>query len=126
MSRNMIITGIMILLFLGLHMYDFWWHEITVKYIDGGSNGFSSIFRSSDRYYHELQTKFVDIVRVIIYCVSFIFLSLHLMHGFQSAFQSVGFRHSKYTPVIKKLGIAYAIIIPAGFVFIALFHHFNH
>ena len=80
MSRNMIITGIMILLFLGLHMYDFWWHEITVKYISGGSEGFSSAVRSSDRYFHETQAKFVDIIRVAIYCVSFIFLSLHLLH----------------------------------------------
>jgi succinate dehydrogenase / fumarate reductase cytochrome b subunit len=126
MSRNMIITGIMILLFLGLHMYDFWWHEISEKYVAGGSEAFTSSTRDASRYYHELQEKFVDIIRVLIYCVSFIFLSLHLLHGFQSAFQSVGFRHSKFTPVIKKLGIAYAIIIPAGFIFIALFHHFNH
>jgi hypothetical protein len=41
---------------------------------------------------------------ILIYIPSFIFLSLHLMHGFQSAFQSVGFSHSKYTPILKKLG----------------------
>lgn len=126
MSRNMIITGIMILLFLGLHFYDFWWHEITEKYLETGANSFTSGTRESERYFHETQEKFVDIWRVIIYCLSFVFLSLHLMHGFQSAFQSVGFRHNKYTPLIKKLGTAYAIIIPAGFIFIALFHHFNH
>lgn len=126
MSRNMIITGVMILLFLGLHMYDFWWHEISEKYVAGGAESFTSSTRDASRYHHELQAKFVDIWRVALYCLSFVFLSLHLLHGFQSAFQSVGFRHSKFTPVIKKLGIAYAIVIPAGFVFIALFHHFNH
>jgi succinate dehydrogenase / fumarate reductase, cytochrome b subunit len=40
MSRNMIITGIMVLLFLILHFYDFWVHEIVVKYVDGDMSGF--------------------------------------------------------------------------------------
>ena len=35
MSRNMVITGIMIMLFLGLHFYDFWIPEIKDKFIDG-------------------------------------------------------------------------------------------
>jgi succinate dehydrogenase / fumarate reductase cytochrome b subunit len=116
MSRNMLITGITILLFLGLHFYDFWVHEINYKYIANGPE-------DPTRYFHELQVKFIDIWRVIIYVVSFVFLSLHLMHGFQSAFQSVGFRHNKYTPIIKKLGTAYAILIPLGFIVIAVYHH---
>jgi len=68
--------------------------------------------------------KFTDPIRVGIYVLAFVFLSLHLMHGFQSAFQSVGFNHRKYTPTIKKLGQLYAIIIPLGFIFIAIYHHF--
>ncbi len=118
MSRNMLITGIMIMLFLGLHFYDFWLPEIKDKFIDGKWDDLT-------KYFPHLQHKFQDLIRVIIYCVSFVFLSLHLLHGFQSAFQSAGFNHNKYTPTIKKLGNLYAIIIPAGFVFIALFHYFN-
>lgn len=124
MSRNMIITGVMIMLFLGLHFYDFWFPEIKVKFIDGDMTGLNAA--GEFRYFEELQHKFVDPIRVILYVLSFIFLGLHLTHGFQSAFQSVGFRHNKYTPMIKKLGTLYAIVIPAGFVFIALFHFFNH
>jgi len=124
MSRNMVITGIMIMLFLGLHFYDFWFPEIKVKFIDGDMTGLNAA--GEFRYFEELQHKFVDPIRVILYVLSFIFLGLHLTHGFQSAFQSVGFRHNKYTPMIKKLGTLYAIVIPAGFVFIALFHFFNH
>jgi len=116
MSRNMIITGIMIMLFLGLHFYDFWWPEIKDKYIDGN-------WDDSTKYFSHLQHKFQDLTRVIIYCISFLFLGLHLSHGFQSSFQSAGFNHNKYTPIIKKLGTLYAILIPAGFVFIALFHY---
>jgi len=77
------------------------------------------------RYFEELQHKFVDVWRVGIYVLAFVFLSLHLMHGFQSAFQSVGFNSNKYTPVLKKLGKLYAIVIPLGFIFIAIFHFIN-
>lgn len=123
MSRNMVITGLMILAFLGLHFYDFWFPEINTKYIVGDMSG---LLPNGDyRYYEELVHKFHNPMRVALYCVSFIFLALHLLHGFQSAFQSVGFRHNRYTPAIKKLGNIYAIIIPAGFVFIALFHYIN-
>ncbi len=116
MSKNMVITGIMVLLFLGLHFYDFWIPELKAKFVDG-------VWNETDRYYPELRHKFHDIVRVILYVVSFVFLGLHLSHGFQSAFQSVGLRHKKYTHFIKKLGYAYAFIVPAVFAFIALFHY---
>lgn len=124
MSRNMIITGIMVMLFLGLHFYDFWIPEIKTKFIDGDMSGILP-GETSYRYFTELQHKFVNPVRVGIYCLAFVFLALHLLHGFQSAFQSVGFRHNRYTPAIKKLGNIYAIVIPLGFIIIAVFHHIN-
>jgi succinate dehydrogenase / fumarate reductase cytochrome b subunit len=121
MSRNMIITGIMVLLFLALHLYDFFFPEMNIKYVQGDMTG---MINGEYRFYPELVHKFSDTVRVAIYCLSFVFLSLHLLHGFQSAFQSVGFNHRKYTPIIKKISNIYAIVIPAGFIFIALFHYF--
>ncbi|HOB25221.1 MAG TPA: succinate dehydrogenase, partial [Kaistella sp.] len=60
---------------------------------------------------------------VVLYAISFVLLGLHLAHGFQSSFQSIGARHPKYTPVIKALGNWYSILIPAGFIFIAIFHY---
>lgn len=44
-----------------------------------------------------------------------IVLAYHLLHGFQSAFRSLGIYHKKYTPVIEFLGIAFSIIVPAVF-----------
>ncbi len=123
MSRNMIITGITVLLFMGLHFYDFWFPELKTKFIDGDLSGLGE--NGLPRYYEELKHKFHDSIRVAIYVVSFVFLSLHLLHGFQSAFQSVGFRHNKYTPMIKILGNVYAVLIPLTFIFIALFHFIN-
>jgi len=123
-SRNMIVTGIMIFLFLLLHFYDFWIPEIETKFINGDWSGLDNETKKF-RYYEELTHKFEDAWRTVIYCVSFVFLGLHLSHGFQSAFQSTGFNHNKYTPIIKKAGYLYAIIIPSGFIFIALYHFFR-
>jgi succinate dehydrogenase / fumarate reductase cytochrome b subunit len=123
-SRNMIYTGLVVLAFLALHFYDFWLPEMNVKYIQGDMSGIS-VETGSYRYYEELVHKFADPLRVGLYVISFVFLALHLLHGFQSAFQSVGFNSNKYTPFLKKLGVVYAVAIPLGFVFIALFHHFT-
>lgn len=124
MSRNMIITGLTIFAFLGLHFYDFWIPEITTKYIAGDISGLNSL--GEYRYFEELVHKMSDPIRVGIYCVSFVLLALHLMHGFQSAFQSIGARVGKYKNLIIGLGKAYAIAVPAGFIVIALFHLINH
>lgn len=118
MSRNMIISGAVILAFLGLHMYDFWCHEMTYKYIPGEGDP-----NDMTRFWGELHAKFADLWRVIFYVVSFILLGLHLAHGFQSSFQSIGARHPKYLPLIKTLGNWYSILIPLGFIIIAVYHY---
>jgi len=127
MSRNMIWSGLTILAFLVLHFIDFWIPEINIKYFVGDTSGLvdPTNLETGFRYYEELVHKFENPLRVGAYCLAFVFLSLHLLHGFNSAFQSVG-ANNKYTRSLKGFGVGYAIIIPAGFIFIALFHHFNH
>jgi succinate dehydrogenase / fumarate reductase, cytochrome b subunit len=115
-SRNMIVSGLVVLAFLGLHMYDFWFHEIVYKYVESNSI-------EETRYYPELVAKFESPVRTGLYCVAFVLLALHLWHGFNSSFQSVGF-DNKYAKALHKLGYAFAIVVPFCFIFIALFHHF--
>ncbi|WP_033959386.1 succinate dehydrogenase cytochrome b subunit [Psychroserpens jangbogonensis] len=122
MSRNMVWSGGFILVFLVIHFIDFWIPEINTKYIVGDMSG---MHNGEFRYFHELQEKFVPIWRIALYCIGFVFLALHLLHGFDSAFQSVG-ANNKYTKGLKGFGKFYAIVIPLGFIFIALFHHFNH
>ena len=117
MSRNMIWSGFAILAFIVLHFIDFWIPEMQYKYID-----FSP--ENPKRYFHELVEKFHNPVRVSAYVIAFIFLILHLLHGFNSAFQSVG-ANNKYTKALKGFSKIYAIGIPLGFIFIALFHHFT-
>ena len=118
-SRNMIISGLTVLAFLGIHFIDFWIPEINVKYIQGDMSG---MHNGEFRYFHELHEKFAAIPRVIAYIIAFIFLSLHLMHGFQSSFQSVGIATSKTRLAFYKFGNIFAIIVPTGFILIALFH----
>ncbi|CAM3410427.1 succinate dehydrogenase cytochrome b subunit [Zobellia roscoffensis] len=117
MSRNMIITGLVVLAFLGLHMYDFWVQEISYKYIAVNPE-------DPTRYLEETVHKFQPFWRTIIYVISFVLLALHLWHGFASSFQTVGV-NNKYSAGIQTATKIYAIAIPLGFIFIALYHHFN-
>ena len=116
MSRNMIITGVMILLFLGLHLWDFWVGEMNYKYVQFNEP-------NPTRYYHELIEKFHEPLRVGIYVLCFVFLCLHLLHGFQSAFQSMGWKDDARKKLISQVGNWYSYIICGGFIFIALFHY---
>ena len=127
MSRNMIWSGAAILAFVVLHFIDFWFPEINTKFIQGDMSGLidPNVADSGLRYFEELQHKFVNPIRVVAYVIAFVFLSLHLLHGFDSAFQSMG-ANNKYTKGMKTFGKIYAIGIPAGFIVIALFHHLNH
>jgi succinate dehydrogenase / fumarate reductase cytochrome b subunit len=118
MSRNMIYSGAVVLAFLGLHFYDFWVPELVHKYIESHP-------ADAGRYYGELVAKFVSPVRTGLYVVSFVFLMLHLLHGFSSSFQSMGIRN-KFSEGIRKFTVGYAIIIPFGFIFIALYHYINN
>ncbi len=116
-SRNMIISGLVVLAFIGLHFYDFWVQEIVYKYVDVNSI-------EPTRYYAELNHKFESPIRTGLYSLAFVLLAIHLWHGFNSSFQSVGF-NNKYSKSLHKLGYTFAIVVPFGFIIIALFHHFN-
>lgn len=117
LSRNMILSGLVVLAFIGLHMYDFWLHEMSYKYIEVKPE-------DPTRYYEETVLKFEPMWRTVLYVISFVLLALHLLHGFASSFQTMGV-NNKYSAAIKSFTKIYAIAIPLGFVFIALYHHFN-
>ena len=110
-SRNMIFSGGVVLFFLFLHFYDFWVPEMNYKYIE---------FLPDDpnRYYEELIHKFESPVRTSFYSLSFIFLALHLLHGFSSSLKTVGV-NSRYYNLLKSFTLIFSIVIPFGFIFIA-------
>lgn len=116
-SRNMIISGLVVLTYLGLHWYDFWFRELTYKFIAVQPP-------EPGRYYMELVQKFQSPVRTALYCSAFVLLGFHLWHGFYSSMQSVGFRN-RYSRALGRFGKVFAVAVPAGFVLIALVHHFT-
>ena len=118
MSRNMITSGLVILAFLVLHFIDFWVPEMNYKYIE-------FLPEDPNRYYEELVHKFENPLRVVMYCLSFVLLALHLLHGFTSSLRSMGTNKS-YVSSAKTAGIVYSIGIPLGFCVIAIFHYLNH
>ena len=113
MSRNMIISGALILIYLVIHLADFWVPTVSKNYL-------GVIHEESD--FEHLQEKFQPLWRVILYIVSFVLLGLHLAHGFQSSFQSIGARHPKYLKCVQSLGTWYSILIPLGFIIVAVYH----
>lgn len=117
-SRNMIYTGVAILLFMIFHFNDFWVPEIVEKYVEGKS-------QVGKDFHSHVVHMFENPIRVVVYVLAFVFLALHLLHGFTSAFQSVGGTAGR-KKVLQNIGKAYSIIIPLGFVIIAVYHHFNH
>jgi succinate dehydrogenase / fumarate reductase cytochrome b subunit len=80
------------------------------------------------REYHDLGILVIEkfkIGRIVIFYIGcFIILAFHLIHGFQSAFQSLGMEHRTYTPVIKALGIIYTVLVTIGFIFIPVYIYF--
>jgi succinate dehydrogenase / fumarate reductase cytochrome b subunit len=107
-SRSMGLLGTWLLIFLIIHLGHFW-----VKSRFTGLPGEDSA--GHENLYAVMQEVFKNPLVVLVYCISMISLMYHLMHGFQSAFQTLGLNHKKYTPFIKKFGMAFAIIIPIVF-----------
>lgn len=58
------------------------------------------------------------------YALAMLVLAFHLLHGFQSAFQSIGVTHPTWTPRIKMIGIAFSIVVPLLFAIIPIYIHF--
>lgn len=116
-SRNMGILGFIIFVFLVIHMRSFW-YEMHWGSIPMDSAGNKDLYKV-------VSAAFSQWWYVAIYVVCMVGLAFHLSHGFSSAFQTLGINHKKYTPFIKKLGIVYAILIPAAFAIIPLIMFFN-
>ena len=111
-SKNMGLLGTVILVFLIIHLRSFWyemhWGDIP---LDSAGN---------KDLYTVVAVAFAEWWYVLIYVLSMAFLGYHLSHGFGSAFQSLGFLHRRYTPILKGIGITFAIIVPALFALIPI------
>ncbi|HKX13018.1 MAG TPA: succinate dehydrogenase, partial [bacterium] len=101
-SATMFVTGALVLGFILLHLADFRFHLRNT-----GPEGEEPFVRAL----RILQ----DPITASVYFFGSILLGWHLWHGFQSAFQSLGLRHPKYTPIIGKIGVVLTLILALGF-----------
>jgi succinate dehydrogenase / fumarate reductase cytochrome b subunit len=103
-SRSMGLLGTLLLIFLIVHLAHFW-----VKSRFTGLPGEDAA--GHENLYAVMQETFTHLWVVVLYCIAMVSLAYHLLHGFQSSFQTLGLNHKKYTPLIKKTGVAFSIII---------------
>jgi succinate dehydrogenase / fumarate reductase, cytochrome b subunit len=106
-SRNMGFLGTIMLLFIVGHMATFWWRmKFGELPLDAAGN--KDIFTVVETYFTTATTAWLH---VLLYVISMIAIAFHLWHGFQSAFQSLGINHGRYTPWIRNFGVFFAVVI---------------
>ncbi|ADQ17745.1 succinate dehydrogenase cytochrome b subunit [Leadbetterella byssophila] len=153
-SRNMAIFGTILLVYIVVHMSDFWYkfhyeNLPYVQYTEEISTGKVDAMEMPADYtqdvkkvekldpvagtntvivkdlYKVVSFSFQNLGLVIFYILAMVALSFHLVHGFQSAFQSLGWRHAKYTPLIKGISVwVFGILIPLGYAAMPIYFYF--
>jgi succinate dehydrogenase / fumarate reductase cytochrome b subunit len=114
-SRTSFITGSIVFIFLVLHLGTFFW-----RFNFHDPEGLAQTHQ-----YFNIVTGFFSIWwYVILYIIAVLLLGFHLNHGFQSAFQTFGWNHKKYFPLVKKISTLYAIIMAAGFASMPIYFFF--
>ncbi len=119
-SRNMFVLGALILIFLILHLSNFW---VKMKFGDMSYIDYGGVMVQDA--YTLVTGKFIIWWYVVIYVAGAVFLGLHLLHGFQSAFQTLGLNNQIWRRRLTVIGTVYSIIIAAGFSIIPLYFIVN-
>ena len=144
-SRNMGILGTIIFVYIVVHMQNFWYEYkfgetpymlsdsgapllMDGSEVKGGEIQNGAVYLNGDQVgdamrdlYTVVQSSFQEPLLVAFYVLGMIAIAFHLVHGFQSGFQSLGLRNPKYSPLIMKAGYAFAIIVPLLFAIIPIY-----
>lgn len=150
-SRWMGVLGTIILVFITVHMADFWWgyHNEDLPYVQYVVDKHSGHMVSADTtiapieakmetmevgnteiiitkdLFREVYEAFKNPLLVLLYVVAMIALAYHLVHGFKSAFQTLGINHRKYNGIIRFIGVwVFGILIPFLFALLPVYIHF--
>jgi succinate dehydrogenase / fumarate reductase cytochrome b subunit len=150
-SKNMGLLGSILFLFIVIHMSDFWFNykysdkmgfkeyrtdlatdkTTSVDYLPTSANFEKSvstennieIVRVKDLHVR-VATSFTRLWYVIFYVIAMFAVAFHLLHGFQSAFRTLGWVHRKYTPIVYFIGTwFFAVIIPIGFALMPVVYY---
>ncbi|MFK8161784.1 MAG: succinate dehydrogenase cytochrome b subunit [Lewinella sp.] len=122
-SYRMGAIGTIILIFIIVHMIQFWYQthwgtsieEVTYAGWDYPINDL----------YGLVAFTYANIWMVVFYVIAMIFVGFHLWHGFESAFQTLGLSHKKWTPLIRIVGRVLSVALAAGFAIIPIWMYLN-
>jgi succinate dehydrogenase / fumarate reductase cytochrome b subunit len=151
-SKNMGFLGAILFLFIVIHMSDFWYrykYSNTMTYkeyrtdLSSGQTQSVEFTPTSPDFENSIQTvnnfeivrvkdlharvqySFSQLWYVIFYVIAMIAVAFHLLHGFQSAFRTLGWTHRKYTPIVEFIGTwFFAVIMPLGFALMPVVYYF--
>ena len=112
-SQNMLVLGLIIVVGLILHLFNFWYHMMFQDLIGG-----DTIYSTDGVYW--IQQTFKNPIYVIIYLVWLCALWFHLTHGFWSALQTLGWNGKTWFCRWKVISIAYASLLFAGFAIVVI------
>lgn len=116
-SKNMYILGFALLLFLGLHIWNFFYRFRYTTMPETVINGVTM-----DDSFTVVAALFNgSVIYCIIYMLAGLVLALHLSHGFWSAFQTVGWNNLKWIPRLRIISILFAVLVGVGFAIIPLY-----
>ncbi|NOT93613.1 succinate dehydrogenase cytochrome b subunit [Ferruginibacter sp.] len=113
-SRSMGLLGTLLLFFLVIHISKFFVDTKIALYANGGEND------ASHNLFEAMKEEFQQLWVVVVYIIGVVSLFWHLLHGFPSAFQTMGINHKKYTPIIKVVGIGFSVIVCVLFALMPL------
>ena len=116
-SSTMPYTGLIMLVFIVLHLINFKFGSNYPTVVDGTQ--LRDLYRTVVEY-------FANPLYTAWYVFAMLALAIHTSHGFWSMFQSWGLNHPKYNPVIKAASIGYAVFVFVGFSGLAIFCHFQN
>lgn len=102
-SRTMIVTGVLVLIFLIIHISDFRARTLFAPWENGTLAGM-------------VKERLSEPVGMVIYALGSIVVGVHLSHGIRSVFQSLGVNHPRWNPVLRNGGIALAVLLGLGFL----------
>ena len=120
-SRSMGLLGTIILLFLIIHWKQFW---IPSRFLEMPEATYGSNAPIHDLF-SVMKDTFTQPWVVIVYVLACISLAYHLLHGFQSAFRSLGVYNNRYLRLINGVGVGFSIIVPLAFAMMPVSMYFN-
>ena len=113
-SQNMLVLGIIVLLGLALHLFNFWYNMMFAELV-----GMRTVLEPTDGF-GLIRATFQNKVYVILYVIWIVALWYHLSHGFWSAMQTIGINGKVWFNRWKVIGIVYVTLLMLAFLVVVL------